>query len=171
MVRMKSPPDLPPVPLHEDVTFRRILMAASAAGMGGVVASLTTVRQGPHGFEFHWTALAIPGFAAGALVACLYWAMIFRFSARASSRRGRRWITTASVLLIVLAVGAFLYPIRFIPEQKRGEVIIGLSAAVVVLGGIGYIIHTIVRWLEQDDAEAAERQRSEEPKERMKDEG
>jgi len=160
---MKSRLDLPPVPLHEDVLFRRLVTAASAAGMGGVVGSLATVRQGPHGFEFHWTALAIPGFVAGALIACLYWAMIFRFSARAGSQRGRRWIAVASVLLMGLAVGAFLYPIRFIPEQKRGEVIIGLAAAVTVLGGIGYLIHTIVGWLEQDDAEAAEQERSEDP--------
>lgn len=135
-------------------------MAASALGMGGVVASLATVRQGPYGFEFHWTPLAIPGFVAGALIGCLYWALIFRFSARTGSRSGRRSILAASLVLMGLALVAFLYPIRFIPDEKRGEVIIGLSAAIVVLGGIGYVIHTLVQWLEQDDAEAAERERS-----------
>lgn len=134
-------------------------MLSSAAGMGGVVASLTTLRQGSYGFEFHWTNLAIPAFVAGALISSLYWAMIFRYSARAGSTRGRRWIVSASVTLLGLAVVAFLYPIRFIPDQKRGDVIVGLAAAVVVLGGIGFLIHTIVGWLEQDTREnAAEEQ-------------
>jgi len=155
---MKASPDNPPVPLHEDATFRGLVMAASALGMGGMVASLATVRQGPHGFEFHWTALAIPGFVAGALIGCLYWAMIFRFSARSGAHGGRRPVAIASAFLLVLAMAVFLYPIRFIPDQKRGDVIVGLAAAIVVLGGIGFLIHTIVRWLEQDDAEAAERE-------------
>ncbi len=128
-------------------------MLASAAGMGGVVASLTTLRQGPYGFEFHWSNLAIPGFVAGALISCLYWALIFRFSTRMGSTGGRRSIVIASLTLLALAMVAFLYPIRFIPDEKRGDVIVGLSAAIVVLGGIGFVIHTIVRWLEQDGEE------------------
>lgn len=136
--------------------FRALVMLASAVGMGGVVASLTTLRQGPFGFEFHWTSLAIPAFVAGALVACGYWALIFRYSSRAGSVGGRRWIGGASIVLLLMAVVAFLYPIRFIPEQKRGDVIIGLSAAVVVLSGIGYLIHTIVKWLDQDAGETGD---------------
>lgn len=150
---MKVTPSPAPVPLHEDKTFRLLVMLASAAGMGGVVASLTTLRKGPYGFEFHWTNLAIPGFVAGALISCLYWALIFRFSSRIGSAGGRRSIVIASVTLLVLALVAFLYPIRFIPDDKRGDVIIGLSSAIVVLGGIGFGIHTIVRWLEQDSEE------------------
>ncbi len=150
---MKVVPPSTPVPLHEDNTFRAMVMAGSAAGMGGMVASLTTLKQGPYGFEFHWSNLAIPGFVAGALISCLYWAMIFRYSARSGSASGRRFVGIASMTLLALAVVAFLYPIRFIPDQKRGDVIVGLSGAIVVLGGIGYLIHTIVSWLEQDAEE------------------
>jgi len=150
---MKVVPSSSPVPLHEDTAFRTLVMLGSAAGMGGMVASLTTLKQGPYGFEFHWSNLAIPGFVAGALISCLYWAMIFRYSARAGSASGRRFVGIASMTLLALAVVAFLYPIRFIPEQKRGDVIVGLAGAIVVLGGIGYLIHTIVSWLEQDAEE------------------
>ncbi|MFO1458834.1 MAG: hypothetical protein U1G08_05450 [Verrucomicrobiota bacterium] len=150
---MKPTPSSPPVPLHEDSTFRVLVMLASAVGMGGVVASLTTLKQGQYGFEFHWTNLAIPGFFAGAIIACIYWLMIFRFSARSASGGGRRPIVIASFALLGASIVAFLYPVRFIPEQKRGDVIIGLSAAIVVLSGIGYLIHTIVRWLDQDGEE------------------
>jgi hypothetical protein len=55
---------------------------------------------------------------------------------------------------------AFLYPVRFIPHQKRADVVVGLSLAVLVLSTIGYMVYTIVHWLEQE-SESAE---DEEPK-------
>jgi hypothetical protein len=55
---------------------------------------------------------------------------------------------------MLLAILSFLYPIRFIPAARRTDVLIGLALAVLVLGTIGYIIHTMVRWLEQDSADA-----------------
>jgi hypothetical protein len=70
-----------------------------------------------------------------------------------SGRLGPGFLSTASAAVMVLAILAFLYPIRFIPAAKRTDVVIGLSLAVLVLGTIGYIIHTMVRWLEQESAE------------------
>ncbi len=142
-----------PTPLHEDRVFRYVILLSSAFGMGGVVSSLTLLGRGPNGFEFHWTNLAIPAFAVGAVISSAYWLIVFRLAAR-SSRSGPRFLAWASMVMIVLAVVAFLYPIRFIPEQKRADVIIGLSVAVLVLGTIGYIIHVIVRSLEQETDDA-----------------
>lgn len=127
-------------------------MLSSALGMGGVVSSLTLLGRGPHGFEFHWTNLAIPAFVLGALISTGYWWIVFRMSSQ-TTRGGPRFLGLASLVMIVLALIAFLYPVRFIPQQKRADVIIGLAVAVFVLGTIGYIIHTIVRWLEQESEE------------------
>ena len=127
-------------------------MISSALGMGGVISSLTLLSSGPHGFEFHWTNLAYPAFALGCLISTGYWWIVFRMTSR-SNPSSLRFLALASGGMIVFAVAAFLYPIRFIPQQKRSDVIIGLAAAVLVLGTIGYIIHSIVRWLEEDAQE------------------
>ena len=146
---MSVPDTDAPVPIHEDRVFRLLVMVSSALGMGGVISSLTLLSRGPHGFEFHWTGLAIPGFVLGMMVSTGYWAIVFRLSAQ-SSLRGPRFLAFASGIMLVFALVAFLYPIRFIPEQKRSDVVIGLCAAVVVLSTVGYIIHSIVRGLEQE---------------------
>lgn len=143
----------PPVPVHEDPRFRFLVMASSALGLGGMLASLTFLDRGPHGFEFHWSPLALPAFALGILLSSAYWWLVFRMTAR-SGRLGPGILTAASGAVMLLAILAFLYPIRFIPAAKRTDVVIGLSLAVLVLGTIGYIIHTMVRWLEQDSADA-----------------
>ena len=147
---MKSAPDQPPVPLHQDPAFRALVMVSSALGLGCMVSSLTLLDHGPYGFEFHWSNLAIPAFLFGALVSSAYWWLVFRFTASSAVGGGRRLMISASVILLVLAVVAFLYPARFIPADKRTDVMIGLGAAFVVLGSIAYVIHTIVRWLDQD---------------------
>jgi hypothetical protein len=150
---MKPPQPNAPVPLHEDPRFRFLVMAASALGFGGMLASLTFLDKGPHGFQFHWSPLALPAFALGIVLSSAYWRIVFRMTAR-SGRLGPGFLTTASAAVMVLAILAFLYPIRFIPAAKRTDVVIGLSFAILVLGTIGYIIHTMVRWLEQESAEA-----------------
>lgn len=134
--------------------FRGLVMVSSGLGFGGVVGSLTLLQDGPYGFEFHWSSWAIPGFFLGAVVSTIYWWFVFHFSARSALGAGRRTIYALSGVLLFLSLLAFLYPVRFIPAAKRGDVIIGLTAAIVVLGTIGYLIRTIVRWLEQDTAEA-----------------
>ncbi|MEN9732055.1 MAG: hypothetical protein RLZ45_50 [Verrucomicrobiota bacterium] len=149
---MKPPQPNAPVPLHEDPRFRFLVMSASALGLGGMLASLTFLDKGPHGFEFHWSSLALPAFALGIVLSSAYWWIVFRMTAR-SGRLGPGFLTTASAAVMVLAILAFLYPIRFIPAAKRTDVVIGLTLAVLVLGTIGYIIHTMVRWLEQESAE------------------
>lgn len=148
---MKVPQSQPPVPLHEDLRFRFLVMAASALGLGAMLASLTFLDKGPHGFEFHWSPLALPAFALGIILSSAYWWIVFRMTNR-PGQLGAGFLTGASAAVMVLAILAFLYPIRFIPAAKRADVVIGLSLAVLVLGTIGYIIHTMVRWLEQESA-------------------
>lgn len=141
-----------PVPLHEDPWFRFLVMASSGVGFGGMLASLTFLDKGPHGFEFHWSPLALPAFALGILLSSAYWWIVFRMTNR-PGQLGTGFLTASSGAVMLLAILSFLYPIRFIPAARRTDVLIGLALAVLVLGTIGYIIHTMVRWLEQDSAD------------------
>ena len=149
---MKPPQPNAPVPLHEDPRFRFLVMSASALGLGGMLASLTFLDKGPHGFEFHWSPLALPAFALGIVLSSAYWWIVFRMTNR-PGHLGAGFLTAASGAVMLLAILAFLSPIRFIPAARRTDVLIGLALAVFVLGTIGYIIHTMVRWLEQDSAD------------------
>ena len=63
----------------------------------------------------------------------------------------------AGVLLLV-ALGCFLFPLRLVSPAKRLEVIFGMVFAFVVLSGMGWLIYQTIRWVE--DASRAEEERT-----------
>lgn len=139
-----------PDPLERNPMFRGVVVGSSALGMGALLASLTVVRHGEAGLEFHWSWLAVAAFVAGAALAAGFWRLVFHWSAARDHAANRRKVMLASGLLLVLAVAAFLYPLRFVAAERRNDVLIGLAVAVLVLSVVGFLIRTIVRWLEED---------------------
>jgi hypothetical protein len=45
---------------------------------------------------------------------------------------------------------SFLYPIQFVPAEKRWDVLVGLFLAVLILSGIGFVLWRIRNFLEAD---------------------
>jgi hypothetical protein len=137
--------------LDNDSGFKAVVVGSSALGIGTLMASLTVLEPTDHGFEFKWSAYAPVAFVIGALLAWAYWRLVFRLALReADPIRSARRLKQAVVGLLILGVLAFLYPLRFVAEERRTDVLIGLGAAIVALSGVGWMVRTVVVLLESE---------------------
>ncbi len=137
--------------LDRDRTFRSVMIVSSALGSGCLIASLTIVRSGPAGLDFAWSNWAIPAFVVGAVIAVAFWRLVFRLAGGTTDEASaRRKLHFASAGLMLVAFGAFLYPLRFVSPGRRSDVLIGLFIAVIALSTVGLLIRTVVKWLESE---------------------
>lgn len=140
-----------PAPLDRDAGFRTVMIGSSALGAGCLLASLPIIKLGPDGLDFIWSYWAIPAFAIGALLAVGFWRLVIRLASRQGDEAAsRRKLYAASAGLLLLAFGAFIYPLRFVAAERRTDVLIGLGAAIVALSTVGLLIRTVVKWLETE---------------------
>jgi hypothetical protein len=58
--------------------------------------------------------------------------------------------------MVVVGILTFLYPIKFIPAEKRGDVMIGLSLAIGCIAGVAFVMSRVRRFLEADQKQAEE---------------
>ena len=137
--------------------FRRLLMISTALAFGGMLGSLGVAGRDANGlrFSFHWSAPVLFVLGAGAAVG--FWRLIFRFDAGGNAHLRGRLKLVAGVLLLA-ALGCFLFPLRLVSPAKRLEVIFGMIFAFVVLSGMGWLIYQTIRWVE--DASRAEEERT-----------
>lgn len=140
-----------PGQLGRDRGFRTVMIGSSALGSGCLIASLTIVRSGPAGLDFAWSNWAVPAFIAGALIAVAFWRLVFRLAGGTTDEASaRRKLHFASAGLMLVAFGAFLYPLRFVAPGRRSDVLIGLFIAILALSAVGMLIRTVVKWLEAE---------------------
>ena len=137
--------------------FRRLLVISTALAFGGMLGSLGVAGRDANGlrFSFHWSVPLL--FLVGAGAAVWFWQLIFRFDSGGDARLRRRLKMVAGVLLVV-ALGCFLFPLRLVSPDKRMEVILGMGFAFAVLSGMGCLIYQTIRWVEA--ASRAEEERS-----------
>jgi hypothetical protein len=122
--------------------FYKIVHGSTALALGGMAAALQALRSSADGFTFHisvWTFVAL---AAGLAAGLFYWRLAAR--SRLASRMG-------TALLLLAGVGGFLYPLRFVPANKMGEIAIGLSFAVCALTIVAFLLWRLNRFFEADD--------------------
>lgn len=123
-------------------------------GLGALLSSLTALDHVETGFVFRWSWLAPPAFALGVGLGWGYWRMMFRLATRqADSPAARRTMALASIGLLLVAFGSFLYPLRFAPREHRTDVAVGLSVAILTLSLVGWGIRRLVRAFEESDRE------------------
>ncbi len=106
-----------------------------------VLGWIASLSRDASGFALHVSARTLPAFLAGAVVGLVYWKIV------ALVASGRRvWLLrAASGLLLLGAVTAFLYPLRFVPREALPDIAQGLGGAVVVLSMIGFMVRTLTR--------------------------
>ncbi len=131
--------------------LRWIMIGSSAFSLGCLLASLTVLDLGKGGIEFHWSNYALIAFPVGAALAAGYWLLVFRLGEKDEFASGRRTVYAASIFMLLLAIGVFMYPLRFITPEKRSDVLIGLAVATCALSCVGFMIRTVVKMLEEED--------------------
>jgi hypothetical protein len=121
--------------------FIRMASLCTALSFGCVAALMESSSYGASGFTFQVSARSLLAFAAGALVGWFYWWLV------AQNKKATR---AASWVLGLGAVATFLYPLRFIPRERRPEIALGLVLAAGALSLVAFFMFRIKRFLESD---------------------
>lgn len=136
-------------PSGSSALFRIAGVGASLA-FGVMVASLFAIKPVTEGLAFELNASVIISFIAAAVVAWFYWRMVARMAMARAPEQRRKKFAAFSVGLLLVGIVSFLYPLKFIPAEKRKDVFIGLGLAIVVLSGVGGVMWKVRNFLEAD---------------------
>jgi len=128
----------------------RIMISGTAVAFGFLAASLQALRPNPAGFTFQVSLLTFLAFAVGVGIVFVFWKIILNRSGGARQKSLRFW---AELLLLFLGMGAFLYPLRFVPAEKLPEMLTGLITAACALSLMACLLVMMGRFLESDDRE------------------
>ena len=140
-------------------TLFRIAGVGASLAFGVMVGTLFALKPVPDGLAFELNAAAIVAFIAAGIFAWLYWRMIERMALeKVPAQRKRRFILF-SVGLVLVGVVSFLYPLKFVPAEKRKDVFTGLALAVAVLSGVGFVMWKVRNFLEADLKRSEENER------------
>jgi uncharacterized iron-regulated membrane protein len=131
-------------------TLFRIVGFSTALAFGAMVGSLFAVKSLPSGLSFELTPAAVIAFIVAGIVAWFYWRMVERMAAGQAPQQRRRRFALFSIALLAVGIVSFLYPLKFIPREKRGDVFIGLALAAGCITGVGFVMWKVRRFLEAD---------------------
>lgn len=134
-----------------DPLFRRLVSLSTSMALGGMLGSLGAIERSLAGkleFRWHWAMLplALAGFALGHV----FWKILWRAESEGTDAARRR-LKSFSIALGVIALCSFAYPIRFVQDERRNEVFIGLGLAVLVLSGFGWLIWKTIEWVSANE--------------------
>ena len=147
--------------MNPNRTLFRIVAASTAIAFGTMVASLFAVKNTPGGLVFELTIPAVVAFVVAAVVAWFYWRMVEKLAITASTGAKPKFppkFALFSGALLVIGFMSFLYPMKFIPAEKRSDVMIGLTLALACIAGVGFVMWHVRKFLESDQ-ERTERER------------
>jgi hypothetical protein len=128
--------------------IRRIIILGTSIAFGCVLGSLEALRPSRTGYSFEITLRTFVAFLVGAALVFPFWHIIFRAARTPHQKSSRRW---AMVFLVLFGIGAFLYPLRFMPTEKLSALLIGLTASVVALSGVAGLLLMVKRFVDQDE--------------------
>ena len=122
----------------------------AALAFGVMVATMFALERTPNGLSFKLNAAAVISFLVAAPVAYFYWRLIARMATERAPEQRRKKFIVFSAGLLLIGVMAFLYPLKFVPAEKRKDVFIGLALAFGCIGGVGLVMLKVRRFLEAD---------------------
>ncbi len=140
-------------------TLFRIAGAGASLAFGAMVGTLFALKPVPDGLTFVLNAGAVISFIAAALFAWMYWRLVERMALEKVPAPRKKKFIVFSIGLVLVGIVSFLYPLKFIPAEKRKDVFIGLALAVGVLLGVGVVMWKVRRFLEADLKKSEEDQR------------
>lgn len=131
-------------------TLFRIAGVGASLAFGAMVASLFALKSVPNGFAFELNVGAILAFFAAATFAWFYWRMVERMAMEKAPQKQKRKFIIFSLGLVLVGLVSFAYPMKFIPAEKRPDVLIGLALAFACITGVGFVMWKVKRFLDAD---------------------
>jgi hypothetical protein len=132
--------------------LRRFMIWGTALPAGVAAASLQALGRD---FSFHITATTVLVFILGTTVMGLFGRVIFNPSAKGRAKL----FLPISIVLVLLGVGAFLYPLRYASPGELPELLTGLAAAVFALAVVATLVLILRRLFEGERPNADEEKR------------
>ncbi|HWY78609.1 MAG TPA: hypothetical protein VN281_23540 [Verrucomicrobiae bacterium] len=132
----------------------KVMKFSTALAFGALLASLESLRSSPAGFSFQLSYKTLLAFLIGAGIAMAYWSLVLRCGAVAR----RTGVVVGTILLALFGIGAFLYPLRFVPREKLPDILIGLGLAACALSGVGGLLWGARRFLNADSQATEEKE-------------
>ena len=137
----------------------RLAGIGASLGFGAMVASLFALKPAPDGFAFELNLGVVVSFFAAAAFAWFYWRLVTRMAADKAPERRKKKFIAFSIGLVLVGIISFLYPMKFIPDEKRKDVFIGLALAIGCVTGVGLVMWKVKRFLDADLKKSEEEDR------------
>jgi hypothetical protein len=146
---MNSSAKMPCESLSEDEqNLSRIIALASAVGLGAMLALSQAVRVQDGAFSLHFSVKTAIAFAVGFGATFVYLSRILVCLERTS----RLFVRGGLIVLMILVLGAFIYPLRF-PIDQLGQRLWGVATALGFIAVGLTLIRFVVRGAEREEAE------------------
>lgn len=129
---------------QNDRDLQQIIVWGSCLMAGFGTASLQAL-QPDFGLKVTWgTGVA---FVLGGVALALFWKLMM------NPARTRRQKITAYTILGIVAFAGYLYPARFVADDKRLSLFIGFTLALLVIGTICGVMLMLKRFFDADERE------------------
>ena len=152
---------MPTQPTSGSSTLFRIAGIGASLAFGAMVGTLFALKPVRDGFTFKVNAGVVIAFIAAAIFAWFYWRLVERMAAEKTPQRRQKKFVVFSVGLLLVGLVSFLYPLKFIAEEKRKDVFIGLALAVGCITGVSIVMMKVKRFLDADLKESEQKKRDE----------
>jgi hypothetical protein len=139
------------ISIFEQPLFRTIVVGGTGLTLAVMLGSLALVT-GPDtgGFQWGWSWWSLVWFAGGLLFTQSFWRAVFRLQAN-PSQNGKTKVVYHVFALVILGVGAFLYPVQFLKHEHYFQIALGLFTSVVFLGTVVVMLFKIGQGLFAND--------------------
>jgi hypothetical protein len=124
----------------------KVMAISTALAFGALLASLESLRSGPEGLTFQVSFRTLLAFLAGGGITLGCWRVIIRSGAVVR----RTSLVAGTILLALIGIGAFLYPLRFVSREKLPDILVGLGLAACALSVVGGLLWLVHRFLSRD---------------------
>jgi hypothetical protein len=144
--------------LYQDRTFRRIVVASTGLGFACMFASLAAIKIGQGTglqFTWHWSILLVA--AAAIFWNSRFWRAFWE-AQDGKEVRSKRKLAIHLAILVLLGIGSFLYPIRFVEQSYWSGILKGLVTAVTFLGTMIWLIYKVGKGFGEIDSVELSRQ-------------
>ncbi|MFO1499562.1 MAG: hypothetical protein U1G07_14420 [Verrucomicrobiota bacterium] len=145
-------------PGSPDQVFRRIVLGSTSIGFACMLGSLAAVRMrkgAGWALEWHWS---IPIFVVAIVVwNWRFWKAVWEAQDHPSAAAKRRFVFHL-IGMVLLGVGAFLYPVLLVEHNYRQGIFRGLLIGAGFLGTLAWLIYTVGKGFAQADAIELKRQ-------------
>jgi hypothetical protein len=140
-------------PANNDRDLTRVIKWSSALGLGLMAAFLYSIKQVTPEIQYRISFGTGVSFVVAVVLSWAFWRLVFgkpNGSGNDLSKPVKRWLILLSLFLTVATLAPFVYMLKGVANDKKGEIAEGTALAVLVLGGVGVLLWKASRFLEND---------------------